>query len=561
MNNMKLILLSILISLSSCKKDDNRTGPNQNSEQLYTNGQIYTVNPNQEWADTMLVRDGIIIAIGTNKEVENQASENAEIIDLEGLMVMPGIHDVHLHPLEAASDNFLFVLDAQETAPENYATDIIQAINQNPDSEWILGWGFDIYTLFDATREPIKILDDISTTKPIAIMEQTSHSVWVNSKALELAGINKNSANPVGGIIMKDDNGVPNGLLIDNAGNLIIDLAIASIPNNEQNDYDGLVNYALPELGKNGITSVCDARTYWKRNHHKTWQQAESEGKLTVRANLGLWLYPTEDDAAQISRIRSLYSNDPNSFLKINQIKLYSDGIVINTTSAMEGDYLIDLFNLPTNNGLNYVSQNRISKYIAALEPIGFDFHIHAIGNRGVNEALNAIEQSSNGNGRHRLTHVEYVLPSDYSRFSQLNVTADAQVAGDFTHPENWHETDSLIDSSLNNANIPIKSLVAANARLTLSSDWDVSKLNPFIGIQNAVTRAPQNISLNEAIKAYTINAAYIMRQEHKVGTLEVGKEADFIVLSQNLFDIQPNQIKQTQVLKTYLKGELVYKR
>jgi len=558
---MKLIILSILISLSSCKKNDNGTEPTQSNEQLYKNGQIYTVNSSQEWAEAMLVRDGIIVAIGTETEIENQASENAKIIDLGNKMIMPGIHDVHLHPLEAASDNFQFILNDSETDPENYASDILQAVNQNSSSDWILGWGFDIYTVFDGTREPIEILDDISTTKPIAVMEKTSHSIWVNSKALELAGIDENSANPAGGIIMKDANGFPNGLLIDNAGNLIIDLAIASIPNNEQNDYDGLVNFALPELAKNGITSICDARTYWKRNHHLTWQQVEDEGKLTVRANLGLWLYPTEDDASQISTIQSLYSNDANSFLKINQIKLYSDGIIINTTAAMDDDYLFDLFNLPTNNGLNYVTENRISQYISALEPTGFDFHIHAIGNRGVNEALNAIEQSSNGNGRHRLTHVEYVLPSDYPRFNQLDVTADAQVAGDFTQPANWHENDEFIGASLNNANVPIKNLQQANARVTLSSDWDVSSLNPFIGLQNAVTRAPQELSLANAIKAYTINPAYVMRQENKVGTLEVGKEADFIVLSQNLFDIQPNQINQTVVLKTYLKGELIYEQ
>ncbi len=152
-------------------------------------------------------------------------------------------------------------------------------------------------------------------------------------------------------------------------------------------------------------------------------------------------------------------------------------------------------------------------------------------------------------------------MPSDYARFSQLNVTADAQVAGDFTQPVNWHDTDDFIGAALNNANIPIKSLQQANVRVTLSSDWDVSSLNPFIGLQNAVTRAPQDLSLTDAIKAYTINAAYVMRQETKVGTLEVGKEADFIVLSQNLFDIQPNEINQTQVLKTYLQGELIYEQ
>ena len=122
----------------------------------------------------------------------------------------------------------------------------------------------------------------------------------------------------------------------------------------------------------------------------------------------------------------------------------------------MENIFLIDLFKLPTNNGLNYVSQSRISQYITALEPTGFDFHIHAIGNRGVNEALNAIEQSGTTNGRYRLTHVEYVKTSDYSRFNQLNVTADAQVAGEFTQPSNWHDNDEFVEASLNNSIIPI---------------------------------------------------------------------------------------------------------
>lgn len=552
------VLFLSFMGFGSCDKDDS-VDPDQNAAIVYINAPIYTVNPDNPWADAMLVRNGVIEAIGTSAEVMGVAG-NAKMVDLNGRMVMPGIHDVHLHPLEAASTNFKFLLDVLEPDPENYSFDISDAVTQDPNSPWILGWGFDILTMLNAaTREPVEILDDISTTQAIVVMEQTSHSVWVNSKALELGGITANTPDPTGGVIMKDENGKPNGLLIDNAGNLIVDLAIASIPNNEANDYDGLINFALPELAKNGITSICDARTYWKRNHHLTWQRAEDEGQLTVRANLGLWLYPTDDDAAQISTISSLYSNDPNSFLKINQIKLYSDGIVINTTAALHSNYLLDLFNQSTNNGLNYVSENRMSQYIAALEPVGFDFHIHALGNRGVHEALNAIEQSGTSAGRHRLTHIEYVDPVDYGRFTQLNVTADAQVAGDFTKPENWHENDELVGSELNNNIIPIKSLSNAGARITLSSDWDVSTLNPFVGLQNAVTRTPQEISLEEAIKAYTINAAYVMRQEDKVGSLEVGKEADFIVLDQNIFDINPSQINKTQVLKTYLRGELIH--
>ncbi|MCR9155326.1 MAG: amidohydrolase [Bacteroidetes bacterium] len=556
-----IIYLSLMASLWSCKKDSEDPAVSGSGEQVYYNGQIYTLNPNQVWADAMLVRDGKIVVIGEETEVRSQASAQAQIIDLQSKMVMPGIHDVHLHPMEAASTNFQFSLSANISDPENYKAEVQQALSNHANANWLLGWGFDIYTLLDANRPPIEILDDISTSKPIAIMELSSHSIWVNSKALELAGIDEQSANPVGGVIMKDEDGFPNGILMDNAGNLVVDLAIASIPNAEQNDYDGLVNYALPELAKNGITSICDARTYWKRNHHLTWQRVEDEGLLTARVNLGLWVYPNEDDMTQLSTLQSLYSNEANSFLKINQIKLYADGIIINTTAAMQSNYLIDLFQLPTNNGINYVSENRIIQYIASLEPIGFDFHIHAIGNRGVHEALNAIEQGSNGNGRHRLTHVEYVSPSDIPRFSQLNVTADAQVVGHFAQPGHWHNNDSLVHSNLNNAIIPIKSLQQASARITLSSDWDVSSLNPFIGIQNALTRVPQELTLTQALKAYTLNGAYLMRQEQVVGSLEPGKEADFIVLSQNLFNIPVQQIAQTEVLKTYLSGELIYQR
>jgi len=555
-----LLLLTVFIGFSSCGRGDDDIGV-QEGQQAYINGKIYTVNPSQKWVEAMLVQDGKIVALGTTEEIESQASENADIINLRNAMVMPGIHDVHMHPLEAASNNFQFTLNETETDPERYSTDIARALRQNPDAEWILGWGFGFYTLLDATRPPIEILDEISTDRPIAVMELTSHSMWVNSKALELANIDATTPNPIGGVIMKDANDEPNGLLIDNAGNLIVDLAIASIPNSAQNDYDGLVEYALPELAKNGITSVCDARTYWKRDHHNTWIRVASDKKLSVRANLGLWLYPDEEDANQISKLQSLYSNDPNSLLKINQIKLYADGIIVNTTSAMDDDFKIDLFGLGTNNGLNYVAQNRIAQYIAALEPTGFDFHIHTIGNRGVNEALNAIEQSGTTEGRHRLTHVEYVNPSDYNRFAQLNVTADAQVAGDFSQPEHWHENDEWIDASLNENIIPIKSLSEANARITLSSDWDVSDLNPFIGLQNAVTRSPQELGLEQAVEAYTINAAYVMRQETVVGSLEVGKEADFIVLDQNIFEADKESISRTRVLETYLQGQRIYPR
>ena len=549
-----------VIVLFSCKEDTSSN--NTSDETVFFNGKIYTVNNNLEWATAFIVAaDGVIKYVGTDEQAKNMAEEGAEEIDLEGAFVMPGIHDVHLHPLEASTNNFQFIIDDGVQDPEVYADDVTTAIQQNPGNGWLLGWGHWIDVPLAATRAPKEILDDVAPDRPIAIMEQTSHSIWCNSKALELMNIDNNTPNPPGGIIMREANGEANGILIDNAGNMLLDIALAPTPERAQNDYNGLTEFGLPELAKNGITSVCDARTYWKRNNHETWKKLETDGKLTARVNLGLWAYPAEDDANQISMLKSLYSNNVNSLLRINQIKLYCDGIIHNTTSAMHDDFLVDYFGLANNNGLNYFTQQRIADYISALEETGFDFHIHAIGNRGVHEGLNAIEQSGTSAGRHRLTHVEYVDAIDIPRFGQLNVTADAQVAGNFTQPSHWHDNDYLIGAALNENNIPLRSLQNANANITLSSDWDVSSLNPFVGLENAVTRSPQNLTLSEAVKAYTINAAYVMRHEDKVGSIEVGKEADFIILDQNIFEIPVANISDVKVLETYLQGELIFQK
>ncbi len=555
--------LLFLISMS-CNNDDPDPGGNtvDGVDMVLRNGVIYTVNPNQPEAEAMAIDDGLIVFVGSNTEVEQYIGSDTRVENLNGQFVMPGIHDVHIHPLEAASQAITFELNSQETNPELFARDIENAHFDNPGSGWLIGWGHSIFTLLDAQRPVKEIIDEVVPNRPVIILEETSHSAFVNSRALEIAGLNADSSDPVGGIIMKDPvTGEPNGILIDNAGNIVMDIALSPNATTRQQDRDGLVNFMLPQLAEHGITSVCDARTYWKRDHHLVWEEIEAANELTARVNLGLWAYPADNDEAQLTQLRSLYSNNASSLLKINQIKLYSDGIVINTTAAMHSNYRVNYFGRNPNNGLNYFTQERISTYIRELEPLGFDFHIHTIGNRGITESLNAIENSSSGDGRHRLTHIEIVDPSDYNRFAELNVTADAQVAGDFSNPEHWSENEEFIGAANSQNIIPIKSLNQAGARITLSSDHDVSTLNPFVGIQNAVTRSPQELTLAQAIKAYTINAAYVMRQEHLVGSIEVNKEADIIVLDRNPFQISASQIGSIRVNLTLLKGNTVYRR
>lgn len=538
---------------------------NSNTEaatQIFKNGQIYTVNARQEWAEAVAIKDNKIIFVGSNSDAEQYVDASTRVTDLAGKMMMPGFHDVHMHPIESASENTHFTINVDETNAENFITEISNASAANPDAAWLIGYGHSIFTLLESARSPLAIIDEAVADRPVIIMDQTSHSMWVNSVALAMAGIDKNTPHPTGGRILKDAaTGELNGILIDNAGNIVMDMALTPTTESLQNDYLGLVEYTLPELAKHGITSISDARSFWQRDDHTTWLKAQQNNKLTARVAVGLWAYPGADDEEQLADLKSLYTNKPDSLLKFNQIKLYSDGILVNATAAMIAPYNIDLIGLEENKGLNYFSQQRIEKYLAELEPVGFDFHMHAIGDRGIREALNAVENAGSEQGRHRITHVEVVNSADIPRFAELNVTADAQVAGDFANPEHWHENDELIGAHRADNAVPIKSLDQAGARVTLSSDWNVSPFNPFIGLQNAVTRAPQELPLGKAIQAYTINGAYVMRQEHQVGSIEVGKLADLVVLDRNLFDIDEHTINQTKIVMTVFDGEIIYQR
>ncbi|KAF7764743.1 hypothetical protein PCIT_b0799 [Pseudoalteromonas citrea] len=527
---------------------------------VFTNGEVYTVNPAQPWAEAVALKGNKIIFVGSSEGAKAYLGDKTHVIDLKGKMMMPGFHDVHMHPLESASQATQFTVPSSASEGE-YIDAIYNASVQNPNAQWLIGYGHEIATLLEMESSPLAVINEAVKDRPVIIMEQTSHSMWVNDKALQLASINHNSQDPVGGVFGRDEAGNLDGILYDNAGNQVMELAMQSLTNAKQQDYDGLIEYTMPELNKAGITSISDARTYWQRGHLETWQRVAKEDNLTLRVSLGLWAYPDMNDERQISTIKSLYKSSSDSLLKVNQVKFYMDGILVNTTAAMNEPYHTNWLGLYQNKGLNYFTQSRLEKYIKALEPAGFDFNIHGIGDRGIHEALNAIENASNGTARHRITHLEVVDPEDYTRFDKLNVIADAQVAGDFTDPGHWHETIPLIGSERAQDLVPIKNLVNAGATLTLSSDWNVSTFNPFVGLSNAISRAPQNITLAQAIEAYTINSAYAMRQDQQVGSIELGKLADLVVLDRNLFERSALEIKNTQVEMTLLDGEIVYQR
>jgi predicted amidohydrolase YtcJ len=412
-------------------------------------------------------------------------------------------------------------------------------------------------------------------------MEATSHSFWVNSKALELLGIDENTVippvlpnqdaishssfelnwNDKGGAILKDNNGNPNGLLLDAAGEMVLDFYYQPTPANIDDHYYSLL-YGLSQLKQNGITSVVDSRVYWKRGYIDAYKRAEQNNKLSARTSLSLWAYPWDDDTQQIASLISMYENDPNKLLKINQIKIYSDGITHNGTAALNMPYETHFEGIGQY-GLNYFNKNRIIKYTTELTAVGFDMQIHAIGDRGVSESLDAFETAQSGmqSSRNRITHVEMIRQQDKPRFAQLGVIADFQLSGDFTNPDNYSDFEYLIGNRANDL-LPVRDILDTGAKVTLSSDWDVSSLSPFVGMDNALNRSSQKFpDLANVVKSYTINGAYVMRQENITGSIEVGKMADFIVLDQNIFTIDASLINQTQVLETYLEGDLIYSR
>jgi len=530
---------------------------------LYTGGVVYTA-VSGGFAQALAIENGEIIAVGSDSEIDVFNEAGATHIDLKGRMLIPGLHDSHVHILEANSPLSGTCTVARGRTPTQLINKLQRCAPKQAILDWVLGFGWDITSFMESGENPLLAIDRAIADRPAAIMEETSHAVWVNSRALEALGITKLTPDPPGGHIAKDKDGFPNGLLIDNAGDLAFELALARTAEIDEQHYNGLLA-GLAQLSRNGITAFADARVYWTRGYHEFYARAESEGKLTARAVLSLWGYPQMDDATQLPQLAAFYSRNPDQLVQMSQIKVYADGITVNTTARTLRPYLID-YGFDTEFGLNYFGEDRLTNYITELEQTGYDFHIHTIGAGGVRDALNAIERASAANPsisdrRHRLTHIENVHPDDIPRFAKLGVIADIQLAGDFTDPTQFAIDNDPFTGADNPAlPLPARALIDAGAMVTLSSDFDVSRLNPFIGIANATSRGKDSLTVREALDAYTINAAYLMRHENRVGSLEAGKRADFVVIDRDIFNIPAGEIRDTKVLLTVFDGKEVYR-
>ena len=276
----------------------------------------------------MYLENGEIKCIGTNSEIRRCKKRGTEVLDMFGSPILPGIHDVHMHPMEVGATHTCNV--SNDTGPEDLVAEIQNCDYKPEGTDWYLGHGYSWFKIKEhleaGGRDPKLILDDvIPAGVPAIFMEETSHSSWANSEALKRAGITKDTPDPPAGFIMKNADGEPNGILFENAGDRLFDMALDPEQYPELNDIaeDGLL-WALEKLAKNGITSVCDARTYWNsRGHHKIWRKVAQKGQLSARVILGLWAYPELEDDFQIRNIRRLFDDVPqNGLLRLSQVRM-----------------------------------------------------------------------------------------------------------------------------------------------------------------------------------------------------------------------------------------------
>lgn len=531
----------------------------QQADTILTNASIY----GHDRADTIVIDEGKIVLLGSYKEANSYRTKTTEVIDLEQAYVMPGFVDNHNHVFEAASEaggSCELSMDGTLKEQVRYLKNCRKNAKKN---EWLTGYGFSIEALLSeySRQTPLEIIDAIFPDQPVVLMEQTSHSMWVNSVALKQAGITKLSPEPQGGKILKDEEtGELSGILMDNAGDIVMEMAWNSLTNQFDQSYDGLM-VGLEEAAAHGITTIGDGRLYWKRGWYNVWQQAHKNGDLTARVSLRPWIYPADPMAPQLAFLKKIQSSNHSNLILVNQAKLYSDGIFINGTAKLLAPYF-DTYIPDEPYGINYIPPMKMKTWLDALGKIGYSAHIHAIGDGAVQESLNAIEmmRSQGSTMPYTLTHVELVDDKDVPRFETLNVTADFQVGSDYVAYNDHQWAESFLGNKRARALMNLKKIYDTGANVTLSSDWNVHDINPLVGIANSVIMGENGLpDVPAAIDAYTINAAYSLGIHSITGSIEVGKEADFAILENDITKMRIDKIADTKILMTMLQGDVVF--
>jgi len=524
---------------------------------LYRNGRIYTNDASAPWAEAVLVRGEEIIAVGNDDEVSALTETGAKVVDLEKHFVMPGFNDAHVHIGGAGADWLAVRLFGAGTVGEMQKR-LAAAVAAHKPGEWITGFGWD-HTLWPEKKFPNRQqLDIVSPKNPVILTHVSGHVAVANSVALQIAGITKDSPNPPGGEIEKDQKGEPTGMLKEGAAMRLVESKIPA-PTEEQRRHG--IELALGDIAKNGVTSVQD-NSAWE--DFLTYRALKNEGKLTVRVTEWLPFAAPLEKLQQMRRDGG--TTDP--WLRTGALKMVTDGALGSRTAAMLTPYSDD----EKTSGILTMEPDKLRQLAIDRDKAGFQLNFHAIGDRANRIALDAFEAAAKANGprdrRNRIEHAQVVAASDFARFARLQVIASMQPSHE-TSDMRWAEQRVGPDRA--KGAYAWATMQKFGVRLAFGTDYDVEPISPFRGLYACVTRElpdggppggwePQEkISLGDCIRAYTSGSAYGEFMEGKKGELKEGEFADFIVLSSDLTKIEPREYTKTKVLRTVVGGRLVY--
>ncbi|HEX2138243.1 MAG TPA: amidohydrolase [Woeseiaceae bacterium] len=548
---------------AGCENVETETPAEQTADIVFRNGSIYTVDVNRSWADAVAISNGRIIYVGSDAGADELTGPSTQVVDLAGRMMLPGFQDVHIHPISGGIEAQACDLNGLTTL-DQYLSAIESCAEENPDDEWITGGGWSMAVFGPGANASAALLDEIVPDRPVMLTSADGHSAWVNSKALEIAGITADTPNPPDGVIDRGPGGEPVGSLQEGAMYLVRRHAPAV---DLETRTDGL-QYAINMLNDYGITSVQDASV--DEEDLKAYRALDERGELDLRVVASLW-WDRENGLEQIEDFNRLREQYTGGRLRATTVKIMQDGVMENFTAAMLEPYL----DQGGSKGIPMVEPEALKKAVTALDAGDFQVHFHAIGDAAIRQSLDAVEAALQANGnlgnRHHISHLELIDPADIPRFAELHVVANFQPLWAFADDYITELTIPFIGDERSRWLYPIGSVHATGGMIAFGSDWSVSTANPFDQMETAITRMgskgetsepflPQErIDLPLAIAAFTINAAYVNTNEDDTGSIEVGKYADLIVLDRNLFEIQPKDISETSVLVTMIEGEVVH--
>ncbi len=519
---------------------------------------IWTGDPARPSAQALAVRQGRIVAAGTDADIEAFRGAATRVVEGRGRRVLPGLIDAHTH-MSMGGFNLLAV-DLRHTKDESDFTErLARFAKTRPAGQWITDGAWD-HQQWAVPRLPTRaLLDPATGDRPTCLSRQDGHMVVCNSLALKLAKITRGTPDPPGGVIVRDASGEPTGVLKDAA----MDAIWAVRPPRTPEEVTEALRTAMKHAAGNGVTSVQDLPG--NSRDLDAWEKLRERGEMTVRVNYR----PSLTDWEKARARRAAMKND--EWLRVGGVKGFADGSLGSGTALFFEPYDDD----PGNRGVaaaEAIPLSKMEERVAAADRAGLQVEIHAIGDRANAEILDLYERVARKNGakdrRFRIEHAQHLRASDIPRFAKLGVVASMQP---YHAIDDGRWAEKRIGHERCKMTYAFRSLLDAGARLAFGSDWDVASLSPLSGIDAAVNRRTidgknpggwfpeQKISAEEALRAYTSSAAYAAFEENEKGTLVVGKLADFVVLSSDPLSIEPERIEKITVVMTVVGGRVVY--